>query len=295
MHVLLLVIALSPAVHLIPGKVVPGTQPDGNTVVIRGAKGLIVFDTGRHPEHTQAILDFAKEQHLPVQAIVNSHWHLDHVSGNTMIRREYPGAAVYASGALADAQKGFLANYRKQLEEMIDKIPDARAEIARIDSVVSPDHIVTASGSRTIAGRKVDLELEKDAATAGDVWLFDPATRILASGDLVTLPVPFLDTACPSGWKRALAHIAKTDFDLLVPGHGAPMHRKELEQYRTAFDNLLSCAASDKKKEQCVEGWMADAGDLIAKDDPKYVRAMVDYYVDNKLRGANAADCRNLR
>jgi len=288
MHILLLVIALSPAVHLIPGKFVPGTQPDGNTVVIRGVKGLIVFDTGRHPEHTQAILDFAKEQHRPVQAIVNSHWHLDHISGNAVIRREYPAAAIYASGALAGAQKGFLANYRKQLEEMIDKVPDARAEIARIDSVVGPDQVVTSSGPRTIAGRKLDLELEHDAATAGDVWLFDPATRILASGDLVTLPVPFLDTACPRGWKRALDHIAEYDFDVLVPGHGAPMHRQEFEQYRTAFGNLLVCAASDKKKDQCIDGWISDAGQLIAKDDPKFVRAMMDYYVD-KLRSSDAA------
>jgi len=26
----------------------------------------------------------------------------------------------------------------------------------------------------------------------------------LIAGDLVTLPVPFLDTACPNGWRKAL-------------------------------------------------------------------------------------------
>lgn len=292
MHILLLVLALAPGVNLIPGRFVPGVQPDGNTVVFNAPKGLIVFDTGRHPEHTQAIVDFAKESHAPVEAIINSHWHLDHIGGNPMLRAAFPKTAVYASAALADAQKGFLANYRKDLEGAIAQTPDPekqkpwRAEIAIIDSgkALGPDHVVSSSGTQKIAGRKLDLELESNAVTAGDVWLFDPATRVLASGDLVTLPVPFLDTACPSRWKAALDHVAKYDFDVLVPGHGAPMHRKEFEQYRTAYGNLLACAASDKTKEQCIDGWMADAGSLIADEKPKFVRGLLDYYIDTPLR-----------
>ena len=49
---------------------------------------------------------------LPIVAIVNSHWHLDHVSGNAALRAAYPRAQVYASDAIRDAMHGFLADYR---------------------------------------------------------------------------------------------------------------------------------------------------------------------------------------
>ncbi len=59
---LLLALALEivPGVHLIRGKFTPGAQPDGNTIVFTAPDGLVVVDTGRHAEHTQQIVDFAK-------------------------------------------------------------------------------------------------------------------------------------------------------------------------------------------------------------------------------------------
>ena len=70
---------LPSGVHLIPGSFTPGTQPDGNSIVFDGRDGLVVFDTGRHPEHTRKILDIARDSRKPVAAIINSHWHLDHI------------------------------------------------------------------------------------------------------------------------------------------------------------------------------------------------------------------------
>jgi glyoxylase-like metal-dependent hydrolase (beta-lactamase superfamily II) len=283
---------LVPGVDLLPGRFVQNTQPDGNTVVFRAPNGLIVVDTGRHPEHTQAILDLAARERAGVAAVVNTHWHLDHVGGNPMVRTRFPEARVYASGALAGALKGFLADYRAQLQAMIDKTADARAqepwraELAIIDSgpALGPDEVVAASGERTIAGRRLRLGLESHAVTAGDVWLFDPATRLLAAGDLVTLPVPFLDTACPSGWQAALGRLGGIDFALLVPGHGAPMGRKQFETYRSAFDRLLTCAASQRDRDECIAGWSKDAATLLTTEDPAFVRSLLGYYVD-QLRG----------
>src|SRR3569832_1468539 len=94
--------------HLIPGAVPLDSGPDGNTVVLDAPLGLIVFDTGRHPEHAQAILDYAEARHRPIAAIVNSHWHLDHTTGNWDIRRAYPRVAVYASDAIEGALETFL-------------------------------------------------------------------------------------------------------------------------------------------------------------------------------------------
>jgi glyoxylase-like metal-dependent hydrolase (beta-lactamase superfamily II) len=134
-----------------------------------------------------------------------------------------------------------------------------------------------------LAGHDFQVHLQAHAVTAGDVWLFDPKTKVLAAGDLVTLPVPFLDTACPAHWQDALGTLAKQDFKVLVPGHGAPMSRAQFETYRQAYGNLLTCASSDKAKSVCIDGWLANAKPLLAADDAKAATPMLDYYLDNSL------------
>jgi glyoxylase-like metal-dependent hydrolase (beta-lactamase superfamily II) len=283
---------LAPGVTLLPGHFEAGEQPDGNSVILRGKDGLVIFDTGRHPAHTQGILDFAHAAHLPVVAIVNSHWHLDHIGGNAMLRQAFPQVRIYASAALGAARSGFLARYRAQLEEQIGRTSDAaqqakwRAEIALIDAgdALAPDEVVTAPVARSLAGRPVRLGLEDHAVTAGDVWLFDAETRVLAVGDLVTLPVPFLDTACAARWEKALDRLAAMNFVLLVPGHGSPMDHAQLDVYRRAFANLRACAATAATPTACAAGWQRDAHDLLAGEAPAFVASLAEYYVTNSLR-----------
>jgi glyoxylase-like metal-dependent hydrolase (beta-lactamase superfamily II) len=280
-------------VYLVPGIFVAGTQPDGNTVILKAPDGLIVFDTGRHIAHVQQVLDFAAAANAPITAIVNSHWHLDHLGGNVRLRQAFPNTRVYASAAIEDAMHGFLANYRAQLEDAIrqageDTAKQApwRAELALIDAgpVLFPDERITAPVAKTIAGRRVRIGFESYAVTAGDVWLFDPATRVLASGDLVTLPAPLFDTACPARWNAALERLATIDFKTLIPGHGAPMQAKDFAIYRRAFDRLLACAHGKQAKQVCVDGWMDEAKALIPAADEALARSLLDYYVDASLR-----------
>ncbi len=264
---------VAPGVDVLRGAFVPGTQPDGNTIIFTTRDGLIVVDTGRHVEHTQRIVDFARAAKKPIVAIVNTHWHLDHTGGNVLLRHEFPNARIYASGAINDALKGFLANYHKQLLEQPPS--DAyRAELALIDAgdKLAPDEVIT--GPRKLD--RLQLQLEHNAATMGDVWLFDRKTGVLVSGDLVTLPAPFLDTACPAGWKESLDRIAKVKFKVLIPGHGAPMTRAQFESYRTAFNHLLAC----KEKQACIDGWMRDLGTLLPESEQKFTRTLMDHYVD---------------
>ena len=263
-----------PGVHVIRGNFTPGAQPDGNTIILDAPEGLIVIDSGRHVAHTRQILDFARTAGRPIRAVINTHWHLDHVGGNVLIRREYPDARVYASDAIRKALTGFLANYRKQLVEM--KNPGYEAEIALIDAgaALAPDVVITRSGRMSIAGRELMIGLEGNAVTAGDVWVLDERTGVLMSGDLVTLPAPFLDTACPSRWAETLQRIADQKFDLLVPGHGEPMTRTQFSTYRAAFTSLLKCES------KCGDAWIAAIRPLAPALDEKFTQAMMGYYVD---------------
>jgi glyoxylase-like metal-dependent hydrolase (beta-lactamase superfamily II) len=285
---------IAPGTYLVAGEATPNRQPDGNSIIIVAPKGLIVFDTGRHKEHSQQLLDFAREQNRPIAAIINSHWHLDHVGGNPLLRAAFPDIRVYASSAIDAARSGFLADYRAQLvTEMAQsaKNPAAqeamRAEIALIDEAASlgPTEIITSSGPVNIAGHDLQLHLESHAVTAGDVWVFDPETHVLLAGDLVTLPAPFFETACPARWRASLAHLEKAPFDWLVPGHGAPMHKPEFTAYRRAFSNLLDCAAGNAGNNVCIDGWISDASVVLVDSKAvSYARTLIGYYLDNYLR-----------
>src|SRR5258708_20986243 len=153
---------IAPGTYLIEGEATPHRQPDGNSIIIVAPKGLIVFDTGRHREHTQQVLDFAREQNRPIAAIINSHWHLDHVGGNPRLRAEFPDIRVYASSAIDAARSGFLADYRAHLAPELAQSahnPEAqeplRAAIALIDEgpALGPTDALTQSTPLLIAGR----------------------------------------------------------------------------------------------------------------------------------------------
>lgn len=283
-------------VYFKAGVFVPGRQPDGNTLLMRGRNGWIVVDTGRHAGHADAIVRAARGSARPVSAIVNTHWHLDHVAGNAVLRQAYPQAAVHASGRVEAEMSGFLARYRAQLETLLrtrgddPQAPAWRDEQARIDAGrrLYPTQVVDEAGSRRIDGRPLSLGLVKDAVSGGDVWLFDPATRVLVAGDLVTLPVPLLDTACPAGWVRALRELETQPFDLLVPGHGEPMTRAQFQRYRRAYEGLLACAAGLATDGECTAQWIDGLGDLLPPAQHDFARTLLaDYYLPQRLRGTS--------
>ena len=282
--------------HFIPGRVPLDWQgPDGNTVVLDAPKGLIVVDTGRSPMHAQAILDYAKRRGRPVAAIVNSHWHLDHTTGNADIRTVYPKAEVYASTAIEGALVGFLGKGRAQGDKMLTdpKTPEgAKAQMLRgrdrIDHTdkLRPTRPVVKSGRMTIAGRSLYVHLAKFAATEGDVWLYDPKSRTAIVGDLVVGIVPFMDTACAEGWSKALDEVAAVPFTTLIPGHGDPMTRADFLTWQKAYNAFVDCGHSSADKKQCVDGWVRDAAKFIDAEHEGYARAAAEYYLDTRLRSS---------
>ncbi len=104
---------VAPGVWLVPGGIPPDRQPDGNSVIFAAPAGLIVVDTGRHSWQREAILALAHAQKKEIVAIVNTHWHLDHVSGNPDMRAAYPGLRVYASDAIDGALDKLLSVERE--------------------------------------------------------------------------------------------------------------------------------------------------------------------------------------
>lgn len=291
----LLLAAASTDWQLIPGSFARGSGPDGNTVILDAPGGLIVVDSGRHQTHQDAILAAARARGKPIAAIVNTHWHLDHTGGNAELRAAFPGIPIYASNAIDGALKGFFPRSRAGAEQFIasgkakpEQIAEIRRDMAAMDDLANlrPTRVVAKTGTMTIAGRRLDVDLEPYAATAGDVWLYDPKARLAIAGDLVVGLTPFMDTACPEGWRTALAHIAAAPFATLIPGHGAVMTRADFTQWRKAFDSLLDCAGGSAPRQACIDGWMKDAAAFIPAGDKDRVPAMIGYYIDTRLRAS---------
>jgi glyoxylase-like metal-dependent hydrolase (beta-lactamase superfamily II) len=238
---------------MIPGGIRPNRQPDGNSVILEAPEGLVVVDTGRHAWHREAILSLARAKKKDIVAIVNTHWHLDHVSGNPDLRAAHPGLRVHSSAAIDGALTGFLPASAADSAAYLDdpKIPeetreDIRADLLTIQNggALKPDVVIAASGTTALGGLALRISFVPDAVTAGDVWLYDPTRRVAVLGDLVTLPAPFFDTACPQGWKAALDAVASTPFEVAIPGHGAPMTRAQFLLYQSAFESFIECSGS---------------------------------------------------
>ena len=281
--------------HLVPGSFVANRGPDGNSVFLDTEGGLILVDTGRHPEHRDKLLAFAKARGRPIVAIFNTHWHLDHTTGNSEIRSAYPQARVYGTDAVEGALVGFFPGRRKDAEEYLrsgQASPAQRAEIERGFYVMDHPETLRATdvidGSRavTVDGRVLEVRISKFAATEGDLWLIDPAEKLAIVGDLVVATVPFMDTACPDGWRAALAGVSQAEWETLIPGHGDPMTRPQFEQWRSAFNALVDCGRSTRPVAECADGWIRDARPFVAAGDEKRIKAMVDYYVNGRLRSS---------
>ena len=280
--------------HLVAGGVYEDKGPDGNSVILDAPQGLIVVDTGRHPDHAEEILAFARSSGKPVAAIVNTHWHLDHTTGNMDLAKAYPGVQIVASHAIEGKLfHDFITPGRERAKKALAEgiAPEGqRPGMIRAQAFLDqpaygrPTVAVERSAKMRVAGRELDLRLAPFAATEGDVWLFIPEEKMVIAGDLVVDIVPFMDTACVEGWSKALEEIAAVDFETLIPGHGAPMTKPQFVQWKAAFDRLVDCGRSEAAVSTCAEGWMANAAPFIAEDKKAYVRDAAAYYIETRMR-----------
>jgi glyoxylase-like metal-dependent hydrolase (beta-lactamase superfamily II) len=297
-------VVIAPDIHLLPGAVPDDRGPDGNTVIVTAPSGLVVIDTGRHPWHSDGILEFARRQARPVSVIVNTHWHLDHSSGNRRIKAEHPGARLYTTRAVERAlsPEGFLT---RNLEAERARSSGADVSAARKEAAdlffatmeasasLRPEVAVDKSGPVTLAGRRLAAHIAPNAVTDADLWLYDEKTGVAVIGDLVTLPAPFLDTACPAYWQKALDDVWAVPFRVAVPGHGEPMTRAQFDTYRSAFGRFRACAAGDSAPAACAAGWRKDVDSLLTTDvSRRQATEYATYYVGLlRKNGAASADC----
>lgn len=284
---------LAEGVWLLPGSFDRGRQPDGNSLLLQGRDGLVIVDSGRHAEHAAALIAWAGERRQPLRAVINTHWHLDHVGGNIELRRFAPGLRSHGSIALRDAVEHRMPASEAELRSLLaDPATDeptrrmveidlalyaGRASFIPDELIDGPPRVVE------LAGRRLSLGVER-GVSGGDVWVLDHASGVLAVGDFVTLPVPFFDTACPAQWQATMRRLEALPFERVLPGHGPLMSRDDFKHYLGALDRLLSCAASDRTVAECSSGWIADLGPLLPAASQRSIAPMLGHYFEDRLR-----------
>jgi hypothetical protein len=201
------------------------------------------------------------------------------------------------------APGGFLTRNAAAARE---RHPDPKASAARQEETaiflatmdapesLRPDVALEQSAPLKLAGRPLSVRVAADAVTDADIWLYDEASRVAVIGDLVTLPAPFFETACPARWQSALDEVWATPFQQAVPGHGAPMTREQFDRYRRAFGDFRACVASDATADVCAAGWTRDIGTMLATDaDRRQATEYATYYVGFlRKNGGASPDCR---
>jgi glyoxylase-like metal-dependent hydrolase (beta-lactamase superfamily II) len=161
--------------------------------------------------------------------------------------------------------------------------------------VLRPDIVISKSGPATLAGRSFDVHVTDGAVTDADLWLYDASSGIAAIGDLVTLPAPFFETACPAQWRDALDEVWSVPFRTVIPGHGEPMTRAQFDIYRGAFNAYMDCVEGSAEAGQCAANWSTAIAPLTGGDERsgKIARGYAEYYVGMlREHGGKSADCR---
>jgi glyoxylase-like metal-dependent hydrolase (beta-lactamase superfamily II) len=227
---------------------------DANSVAIITSDEVVVFDSHTLREDARAVIaEIRKLTPKPVRLLVNSHWHIDHWSGNEVYAEEFPGIQIIATAEtrefmantgplwanlMADRlaktratwattlQSGRLADgtvitdsIRRAREEAMATRAGFVAELAAMKRRL-PDVTYTDSLTLTRGGRTMHLYSMTGDATASTV-LYLPDANLVVLGDLLVHPVTWTTNSYQiTPWAASLRRVRALNPAIVVPGMG---------------------------------------------------------------------------
>jgi cyclase len=225
-----------------------------NAAVVVLDDGVLVVDTHSKPSAARALMAQIKTiTDKPVRYVVDTHFHWDHYQGNQAYPSSWPaGLEIIASQPTREAietrgiprvkhemltvprdlerLRGELARAgaedRKRLQDEIAQreayLGELRAMQVTLPSMTFDRSLVLYRKTRTVQ----ILWLGK-GHTDGDVVVYLPAEKVIATGDLLHGWMPYMADSHPYDWIRTLEAAAALDFDQVIPGHGDVLPGKD--------------------------------------------------------------------
>lgn len=313
---------------------------ESNALIVINDEDVLVVDSSLFPSTAKRIIaEIRKLTPKPVRYVVNTHWHDDHILGNLAYREAFPGVEfiahtntrtdiqeqVYAvqpkiieqyrgdvvkirraleTGKTSDG-KDLTEERRKRLVEVLPILDQFLAEIAPVNArpilpdVVFDDHLTIHRGSRTIELRHLGR-----GNTRGDVVVWLPKEKILATGDLVVNPIPFGIGSYYRDWITTLGVLRDIPADILFLSHGDVQRDKAyIDNVRGLLESLVAQVSDEVKRGASLEDvqkkvtlaeWKTRlAGDDTLKQqsfDAYFVRPAVERFYKQETGGAEAAE-----
>jgi cyclase len=180
----------------------------GNATIYLTGNGVILVDSKFERVHDDVKSKIKSLTDQPVKYVILTHNHGDHSGGAAKFEAE--GAQVIIS---------------TRDRENLAKTPNQSWLPA-----------MTYSGNATLflGGKEIDLR-QMRGHTSGDTVVYFPAERVVCAGDLVTLPwddIPLIVNYADGGnwtdWSRSIDELLKMDWDVLIPGHGPAIDKRQL-------------------------------------------------------------------
>jgi cyclase len=227
-----------------------------NAGIFVNARDVIVVDAHSKPSAAASLIAQIKKEITPkpVRYLVDTHFHWDHSQGNAAYAAS--GAKVLASTmtrqlmsensasrlresldpnghgfqgqprvpALIDAARERLAkaNSAADKAQAQDQIRQLEAFAAEMKNFSPTLPTITFEKSYVIKDKAHDIHLEFHgrAHTAGDIVIYCPQRRVVATGDAIMGWTPFIADGYPKDWPKTIDSVSKLEFDHMMPGHG---------------------------------------------------------------------------
>jgi len=254
----------------------PQALTNSNAAILVLDRDVLVVDAHSKPSAAAALLAQIKKEvtEKPVRYLVNSHFHWDHTQGDIAYTKANSNVEIIASNA---TKQLMMTLQRDRLKESLDSVPgliDAvRSRLSRATTAQErewcndqlrqltgyqqemkdyPLELPTVTFDKThlIKDRSGELQLAFNgkAHTAGDIQVFSPSKKVVASGDAIIGFLPNLNDGFPRPWPKTIDSVGVWKFDHVIAGHGPVQHgRARMSQFRTYIEDLTARIERAKK------------------------------------------------
>ena len=246
----------------------PQYKVNCNAAIVLLDDGVLVVDTHSKPSAARALIEQIKTvTDKPVKFVVNSHFHWDHYQGNQAYPSSWPaGIEIISSEATRESiERRGVPRVKHEILTMPTEIEKQKADLAKatdpkqkatlqenlrqaeeyfselktiqmtLPSLTFDRSLIIHRKSRTV----VVLWLGK-AHTDGDVFVYLPREKVIASGDALHGWTPYMGDSYPYDWIHTLEEAERLDFEYVIGGHGDVMRGKgTFDLWRQYFRDLL--------------------------------------------------------
>jgi alkyl sulfatase BDS1-like metallo-beta-lactamase superfamily hydrolase len=210
----------------------------GNSTAFLGERGILIVDTAQQ-RFTPTVLTGlrANFSQVPIEAVVYTHGHVDHVTGAQAIIDEAQSHGNHRPNVIAhrDLPRRFdryrlLAAQNDHINRIQFNLPgDARPFS---EAVFTYPDTVYDEGLTTIVGGTVFELHHCRGETDDETWVWSPSNRVLCTGDTFVwcspnAGNPYKVQRYALDWARGLEQMAALRPLHLLPGHGPPLSGEE--------------------------------------------------------------------